>query len=257
MIFFKEERSNDPEKDKLRLIKTVAELIIADVKLISHDQTQYPDLDDISLDRALAFLPNSPKVLFECLIKSKNESTAKIKIASLGQCLLQAMRPVNIQAPLVLGLGILLRHKFASRELIDLLYRMGFGPSYDNVRKFQRNAAMSQGIDILNPEDKFFQFAADNVDHQIKTIDGKNTYHGMGIILAATPEVEVHRKIPKRFITRQELMDIGKIKIINYEPNLSSSSLIFNNNFDFESRSKSSLDLIWKCSIFFGADCLR
>ena len=185
--------------------------------------------------------------------------SAKVNIASIGQCLLQAMRPVGIQAPLVLGLGVLIHHKYATQELIDLLYKMGLGPSYDNVRKFEKNAAVSQGIDIINPQGKFYQFAADNVDHQIKTLDGKNTYHGMGIVLAATPEVEIKRKIPKQNVTRQELQAIGKITILNYESNLSSSSLIFDNNFDFEKRSKSSLDLIWKCSIFFGNDasCLR
>ena len=30
-------------------------------------------------------------------------------------------------------------------------------------------------------------FAADNVDHTIVTLDGKGTFHGMGMIAALTP----------------------------------------------------------------------
>ena len=74
----------------------------------------------------------------------------------------------------------------------------------------------------------------------------------MGIVLAATPEIEIQRKIPKQVVTRLDLQEIGKIRIFNYESSLSSSSLVFDNNFDFVERSKASLDLIWKCSIFFG-----
>ena len=35
-------------------------------------------------------------------------------------------------------------------------------------------------------EDAFVQYSADNVDHNTCTIDGKGTFHGMGIISMAT-----------------------------------------------------------------------
>ena len=96
--FYKAQRCEDSEIEKLRLIRTAAELIKADAKMISSDLTQYPDLDDICIDKGLDFLPDSLKAFLQCLIKSKNEISAKVKIASIGQCLLQAMRLVGIQA---------------------------------------------------------------------------------------------------------------------------------------------------------------
>ena len=139
------------------------------------------------------------------------------------------------------------------------IHKIGFCTSYKNVRKFERNAAVSQGIDIIDPQGKFFQYAADNVDHQIRTLNGKNTFHGMGIILAATPEVKVIRKVPKQTITMKQILEIGQIKIHEYESNLSTSSFIFETNFNFEAKSKSCLELILKCSNFFNKDssCLR
>lgn len=34
---------------------------------------------------------------------------------------------------------------------------------------------------------KFLQFVSDNVDNNIGTLDGKDTYHGMGSIACETP----------------------------------------------------------------------
>ena len=40
------------------------------------------------------------------------------------------------------------------------------------------------------PPGLFLQWSADNVDHNSRTLDGRNTFHGMGIIAAVTPPVK-------------------------------------------------------------------
>ena len=54
---------------------------------------------------------------------------------------------------------------------------------------------MCQCTDIpsLTPS-HFVQYAAVNVDHNIITIDGKNTFHGMGIIATVTQEPRANAK---------------------------------------------------------------
>ena len=54
------------------------------------------------------------------------------------------------------------------------------------------------------------QYAADNVDHNIHTIDGKDTFHGVCIIAAVTPSVKSHGDIPRLKVTTSELEDIDK-----------------------------------------------
>ena len=39
------------------------------------------------------------------------------------------------------------------------------------------------------PQNAFVQWSADNVDHNIGTIDGKNTFHGMGMVASVTPGI--------------------------------------------------------------------
>ena len=100
---------------------------------------------------------------------------------------MQAARPRVLLAPLQFGPGVELYHHFASRFLIDFLYYHGFCCSYSEVKRFERNAAQAHGTDISNLTSEFVQYAADNVDHNLCTLDGNGTFHGMGMIAAITP----------------------------------------------------------------------
>ena len=53
-------------------------------------------------------------------------------------------------------------------------------------------------------------FTADNVDHNIITIDSKGAFHGMSVIAAVTPGKQTHRLIPRRQIS--ELKTKNKTK---------------------------------------------
>ncbi len=76
-----------------------------------------------------------------------------------------------ILCPVQLGLSVQLHHHFSSRFLIDSLNSLGFGCSYSEVQYFERNVSASQGTDIPNlTSDQFVQYAADSVDHNIRTI---------------------------------------------------------------------------------------
>jgi hypothetical protein len=41
------------------------------------------------------------------------------------------------------------------------------------------------------------QYIADNVDHNVATIDGTGTFHGMGIIAAVTPGTQTNKPVHK------------------------------------------------------------
>ena len=60
---------------------------------------------------------------------------------------------------------------------------------------------------------------ADNVDHNLGTVDGYNTFHGMGIIATITPGVDMARTIPRTNDYIQDLTSIGKVNISLYNQN--------------------------------------
>lgn len=57
------------------------------------------------------------------------------------------------------------------------------------------------------------QFVADNVDHNTGTIDGRGTFHGMGIIASITPASNVKRQIPRVVASTEDVNAVGKIRI--------------------------------------------
>lgn len=95
---------------------------------------------------------------------------------AIGQAIMQACRPRALIAPLQLGLGMQMHHHFGSKFLIDTLSNLGFSSSYWEVQKYESSAAATLKVQL--PEyfpGQFLQFVADNVDHNIRTLDG-NTH---------------------------------------------------------------------------------
>ena len=64
------------------------------------------------------------------------------------------------------------------------------------------------------------QYAADNVDHNVRTLDGKNTFHGMGIIATVTPKINDSRSMigRKTDVTSEEISRVDRINIHFYSP---------------------------------------
>ena len=126
---------------------------------------------------------------------------------------MQAVRARVLSAPLQIGLGVQLHHHYASRFLIDTLHKHGFCCSYNEVQQFEQKAVLSYGTDISNYSLQFVQYVADNVDHNIRTLDGNDTFHGMGMIAAITPEIKKSNPILRVKVTRRDIAAIGRVPV--------------------------------------------
>ena len=104
--------------------------------------------------------------------------------------ILQSARK-NVITPTLFGLGVETDHVFGSRWLIDEKSRLGFSISYDEVNRYKQPVIQSESFDNLLTEyfpGTFTQWVADNVDHNVASLDGQGSLHGMGIIAVSTPE---------------------------------------------------------------------
>ena len=52
----------------------------------------------------------------------------------------------------------------------------------------------------------------------MRTLDGCNTFHGMGIIATYTPGTVSHKAIPRISVASDEIERIGQINIMNFGP---------------------------------------
>ena len=67
--------------------------------------------------------------------------------------------------------------------MINKLARLGYSITYDEINRFKQSSVQvgEQDLPESFPE-SFTQWSGDNVDHNIATLDGQETFHGMGII---------------------------------------------------------------------------
>ena len=73
---------------------------------------------------------------------------------------------------------------------------------------------MTQGTGILNHTSEFVQYVADNADHNLRTLDGNDTFHGMGLIATVTPGRKQTQVILRRRVNPTEVSACGQIQIL-------------------------------------------
>lgn len=80
------------------------------------------------------------------------------------------------------------------------------------------NAAASYDKNSLSVgKDTIIQFVADNVDHNLRTLDGHGTFHGMGMIATITHGKILQKGVPRCSPTLQEIAQLSKITIQYYK----------------------------------------
>lgn len=250
--YFKNFKNSDQESQKLAIIEAAGKLLKRDIMTNVPSVTdQYPPSQSLTLDAALDYLPLSLRTLLNYLFVGTDKHE---KVAAIGQSIIQAVRPRTVVAPLQIGLAAQLHHLYKSKFLVDTLSVMGFGSSYGEVQRFEKNAASVVAADILG--DQMFDivlFAADNVDHNILTLDGKGTFHGMGIIAATTPGQQNNRVVPRRNSSLLNVKDMARIEISDYR-----FSTFARRHVRFEvlpslhySAHTSMVDILWEVSFCF------
>ncbi len=162
-----------------------------------------------SVEEACSFQPDSLYIFRQGLFKSVD---AKMKIATIGQAILQAARPCVILPPLQLWLCVQLHHHFASKYHIDTLHTHGFSYSYIEVTTYKHSAAVTSGTEIPNLTlGNFIQYAAGNVNDNIYTV-----FHRMRMIATVKPCPSRTRTIPRVTVRGEDIAAVGCVNIEHY-----------------------------------------
>ena len=188
-------------------------MIKSDVKeeLRKNMSATYPTTENLKdSEECLQYLPASLRDFLSTLFVGKDKN---LKNAGIGQAIMQAVAPRTAVTPLQIGLAIQVHRQYGSKNLVQELHSLGFCTSYSDVSKYIRSAAFHQGTDMHLTEGSFVQYIADNVDHNLRTLDGENTFHGMGIIAAITPSVKISTEIPRIKISSTNLLSKSHIEI--------------------------------------------
>ena len=214
--YYDKPKEVDIELQKIRLIEADVTLIQSEIKeVVPSSKLNYPSPDSLPRNNSPLHVPPLLQLMLSKLFSGVN---VDLKTAAIGQSIVQALRPRAVLTPSHIGLTTQLHQHFRSRYLIDTLHSLGFCASYKEALKFERCAALVSGshLDGLAGVESFIKFAADNVDHNLQTLDRQNTFHGMGII-ASIAQVEFSEKIvPRKSVSDKDLLLESKVKILIY-----------------------------------------
>ena len=125
-------RGHPNHRDSAKLIKN-------DNKDIKPSSEYYPSKNNLEHDTILEYVPNTLLIFLKNIFAGKDNY---LKLASIGQEIMQAERPRALFAPLQFGLTVEMHEQFGSRFLIDTLNKYGLFSTYSQVQKFERNAAL-------------------------------------------------------------------------------------------------------------------
>jgi hypothetical protein len=136
----------------------------------------------------------------------------KLKQVSICHSVVQAARPRSAISPILFGVGVSLDHTFGSKWLLDVLARLGFCITRDEVNRFKQSVVQQSSSASKLPHaypDSFTQWSGDNVDHNINSLDGTGSFHGMGIISMSTP----CRRVPSQCIAECAVSRLKRARV--------------------------------------------
>ena len=164
------------------------------------------------------------------------------------------MRPQSFVSPLHIGLSVHLHRKFRLRGLIDVLNALDFCAPYREALKYEASVTVNAPT-VIGKQHSYIQFIYDNVDHNVATLDGHNTFHAMGGVKYVTPANAVHEEAPilrteKVSTEMLELHGITKVTVYP-RPRVSGYSFLTAENLETiiqepeSARTGKQLDFLW------------
>ena len=183
------ERETDVADESRRIVEAAAKLTKASIRETEFDMDVYP-LNGAIEDRVVAkgWVPSLLNTFLESLLCDE------VKQIALGHSIVQASRPQSVISPVLFGVGVSVDHIVGSKGLLQKLARLGFSISPDEVNLYKQLVTKESNID-MSDSSSFTQWAADNADHNVATLDGLGTFHGMGIISMSVPNSVIGRAV--------------------------------------------------------------
>ena len=186
----------DKANENDRIIEMAASIIRDEIRLSVYDLSEYPTLKDT--ENGSTMIPESLALFLHKLVdpKGKNATVVSRRCTAIAHAVISACRPRSFISPLLLSIAMYIHHKYASRELIDILSSISFADDYREVQRFE-NSLLSVGEPSYD-FNGFTQFVFDNADFNVATLTGHNTFHAMGGIACVTPPGTVDKPPVKR-----------------------------------------------------------
>jgi len=156
--------------------------------------------------KAKKWVPPLLQKFLQCPIKDE------VKQVALGHSIVQSCLPRSVVAPVLFGVGVSVDHVLGAQWLLKVLNTLGFSLSVEEVIRYKQSVVRAEGSDKTPiGRDVISQWAGDNVDHNVKTLDGSQSFHGMGnISMSVGGHPDEYLEIPVKRLTRIKVGNLIK-----------------------------------------------
>lgn len=188
--------------EREQIIRWAAEILNFEIRSRYYDSKTYQTLP-MGPDRESMF--SELLNLFMSLLilddkKSKNRLRLERKVFAMQEIIISLIRERSYVPPLLTSLGIHLHRAYDSKYLNKLLFCLGLSCSYEEALSFATSATLAEEPKIALGA--FTQMVFDNADINVRTLDGRNTFHAMGGIICASPHDSVKKNRTEKFATK-------------------------------------------------------
>lgn len=186
-------RKNSHEDEIKRLISTAAAWIRQEIHKVYNDSS-YPSVEDIE-SGGKNVVPELLDLFINELTKRRRQTSDESqdvrtkRIAVTHIMILQLCRPRSFHSPVQSAFGLYLSWQYGSRNFIKICSSLGYSASY-----YETEVYLQSLLEAGEPEierGNFFLFVFDNIDINLRTLDGKDTFHALGGIECITPKTAV------------------------------------------------------------------
>ena len=147
------------------IVKRAAKIILGQIRSTKFNTDTYKLHGEISnIEIGKEWIPSYLRLFMESMMKKE------LKQVSIGQAIVNAVKPRSCIALLLFGLGIEVDKVFGSRWLLTELNRLGFSISHDETTRYKQSVVCNEDIsDFIkaNLSGSFSQWSADNIDHNV------------------------------------------------------------------------------------------
>ncbi|XP_058806652.1 uncharacterized protein LOC131673029 [Phymastichus coffea] len=167
--------------EKNAVINFATEILRSEILNAKYQNSLYPPAEKF-LDNVNSEIPQLLKNFLDGVLNSKGRMKSveenQEKIDMIAHSIVTYTRPRAFLSNLQLALGLYVYRKTGSRIVIDLLSKFGVCASYSSIQLYEASTIINSPIHHV--DSAFVQFIFDNTDHNVGTLDGRETFHCLG-----------------------------------------------------------------------------
>ena len=119
---------------------------------------------------------------FDKITATRKIRDRNIKQQCVAHSMISLLRPHSFISTLQLSIGIYVYRKTASRLIVDLLSQIDVSSSYYQIRLYEASAIIDPP-EMKLVTDVLVQHVFDNTDHNVRTLNGRQTFHCLGVVI--------------------------------------------------------------------------